>query len=420
MALVAIIAVASIVTPAEGSIPRRVDDVSLYAALAAAARPVATKNYPSAGYRLLGHPRASTGYGLLPRAHPRATVVIYAETRFKGFNFRRWKQRLANRQLSLDLALGVRDDPMQYADGPSLYQAFGYDSVNNGDPMGLCYFGLTNIPCTDTLKSAAGYGVGLLESGANLALSMPKMIGSNIADGYRGAKRVAGAYREGGLSGAYAESEQLRQEKVEQNKEMLLGMVPGYNTYKEGSKIVQTCEEEGAFACGRQIGKTTFSAGTDAALAYGTAKGVKTATDLGPTMETAVDGAFKGVARESRAGALSSSGSGVAPPVPSVIYREGTPAPSNLTPRSIDQGRLSFRESLSNPYPLSEGQRPVFRPGKNYFGVESGRLPTGSVMADGVPGSATTPAGHVSVTGATVEQLKRAVVTKGKFPKGGG
>jgi hypothetical protein len=35
--------------------------------------------------------------------------------------------------------------------------------------------------------------------------------------------------------------------------------------------------------------------------------------------------------------------------LPSVIYREGNPSPSNLTPRAIDQGKLSFRDSLSNP-----------------------------------------------------------------------
>ena len=149
----AIAIVASAVAPAEGSIPRRLDDMRLQTALAAPARPVATTSYPTAGYRLLGHPRASAGYGLLPRVRPRASVATYAETRVRSFNFLAWKQRLGNKELSLDLAVDVpvfrnrwydpetanftTPDPLGFVDGPSRYQAFGYDPVNNGDPMGL-------------------------------------------------------------------------------------------------------------------------------------------------------------------------------------------------------------------------------------------------------------------------------------------
>ena len=96
--------------------------------------------------------------------------------------------------------------------------------------------------------------------------------------------------------------------------------------------------------------------------------------------------------------------------LPSVIYREGNPSPSNLTPRAIDQGKLSFRDSLSNPYPLAEGQRPVFRPGEPYFGVATSRLPPGSVAVDNEP------VGHVYVQNATPGILKDAVIERGKFP----
>ena len=71
--------------------------------------------------------------------------------------------------------------------------------------------------------------------------------------------------------------------------------------------------------------------------------------------------------------------------LPDVIYRAGKTNPGNLTPRAVDDGVLSFRDSLSNPYPLEPGQQPVFRFGDNYFGVETSKLPAGSVMRTGPP-----------------------------------
>ena len=76
-----------------------------------------------------------------------------------------------------------------------------------------------------------------------------------------------------------------------------------------------------------------------------------------------------------------------------LIYREGTPRPGNLTPRPLDREMLSFRATLSNPYPLATCQRPVFRPGQDYFGIDVDRLPKGTVIADNLP------VGHVSVRG---------------------
>lgn len=93
-----------------------------------------------------------------------------------------------------------------------------------------------------------------------------------------------------------------------------------------------------------------------------------------------------------------------------VIYRGGGTNPGNLTPGAGHQGQLSFRQTLSNPWPLPEGSIPVLRPGKPYFAVDVNRLPYGSVILDNMP------PGHVSVINVAVETLKRAIVYTGKFP----
>jgi hypothetical protein len=95
--------------------------------------------------------------------------------------------------------------------------------------------------------------------------------------------------------------------------------------------------------------------------------------------------------------------------IPSVIYREGTPRPGNLTPRSVDNGSLSFRDSLSNP--IDSASRPVLRPGEPYIGIDTSQLPSGSVIMDGIP------PGHVSVSGVSPEELRQAVIERGIFPK---
>ncbi|MFT3881790.1 MAG: RHS repeat-associated core domain-containing protein [Gemmatales bacterium] len=112
--------------------------------------------------------------------------------------------------------------------------------------------------------------------------------------------------------------------------------------------------------------------------------------------------------------------------VPPIIYREGRSSPSNLTPRPQDNGNLSFRDSLSNPVNLGVpgplNGRPVFRPGEPFTAYDTSKLPPGTVRPDGVPGSTTTPPGHVSVNGASPEALKNAAIPRppgdsGKFPK---
>jgi hypothetical protein len=69
--------------------------------------------------------------------------------------------------------------------------------------------------------------------------------------------------------------------------------------------------------------------------------------------------------------------------------------------------RLETHFRIRNP--LESGQRAVFRFGDNYFGVETGNLPTGSVTRSGA-------AGHLGVTGVAPAQLKDAVVVTGKMP----
>ena len=93
------------------------------------------------------------------------------------------------------------------------------------------------------------------------------------------------------------------------------------------------------------------------------------------------------------------------------IYREGGRNPGNLTPRPQDEGMLSFRDSLSNPWPLPAGQRPVLRPGQEYIAVDPSKLPSGSVIHDNKP------PGHVSVFNISPEIIQEAVILKGRFPK---
>lgn len=92
----------------------------------------------------------------------------------------------------------------------------------------------------------------------------------------------------------------------------------------------------------------------------------------------------------------------------SLIYREGAPNPGNLRPRPIDAGRVSFRNSLSNPIP--KGERAVFRPGEPYFAVDTSLLPVEKVIRDD------NPPGHVSILNISPEDLRGAVCDRGKFP----
>lgn len=80
-----------------------------------------------------------------------------------------------------------------------------------------------------------------------------------------------------------------------------------------------------------------------------------------------------------------------------IIYRTGSRTPHALT----DSSGVSFRDSVSSSTSAAHPQ--VFRPGDKIWGVDTSRLPPGSVVRDG------RPPGHVSVS-ATPEQITAAII----------
>ena len=101
--------------------------------------------------------------------------------------------------------------------------------------------------------------------------------------------------------------------------------------------------------------------------------------------------------------------------VPSAIYRGGGKNPGSLTPRAVDEGMLSTRDSLSNPWPLAPGQKPTFPVGGPYQVIDTAKLPPGTVIRDGAPFGPQVP-GHVSVgPNVPAEVVKQAIIESGKF-----
>jgi RHS repeat-associated protein len=82
--------------------------------------------------------------------------------------------------------------------------------------------------------------------------------------------------------------------------------------------------------------------------------------------------------------------------IPERVYRGGGKNPGNLTPRPIDEGMLSTRDSLSNPWPLNAGQKPPLKAGEPIQVIDTSKLPSGSVIPDGAP-FGSQPPGHVSI-----------------------
>ena len=103
----------------------------------------------------------------------------------------------------------------------------------------------------------------------------------------------------------------------------------------------------------------------------------------------------------------------------SLIYRGATQGNPNHVALREGEDAVSFRDSISNALPEpGNPPQPVLRPGRNYIGVDTSQLPTGSVVYDGgtIVNGKLMPYGHVSVT-ASPEQIVNATVTGGKFPK---
>jgi hypothetical protein len=92
-----------------------------------------------------------------------------------------------------------------------------------------------------------------------------------------------------------------------------------------------------------------------------------------------------------------------------VLFRAGKPNPGNLKERPQDVDGVSFRDSISNPLP--RGDRPVFRPGDDYFGIDTSKLPPNSIIPDPKDPY------HFGVKGVPAEQLQKAVIpeTRGKL-----
>jgi hypothetical protein len=89
------------------------------------------------------------------------------------------------------------------------------------------------------------------------------------------------------------------------------------------------------------------------------------------------------------------------------IFRAGRTNPGNFTPRAGEEA-VSFRNSLSNP--IDSKANPVFKPGTDFVEVDVARLPNAKVVLDN------SPPGHVSVSGASAQELKDAVIDRGRLP----
>ena len=94
-------------------------------------------------------------------------------------------------------------------------------------------------------------------------------------------------------------------------------------------------------------------------------------------------------------------------PVPPRIYRSGRYNESAAKDIRVDADGVSFRDSISNPFPKPENL--PMRPGP-YIIVDPSKLPPGTVIPDGVP------PGHVTVT-ATLKEIVEGMVGHGSLPK---
>lgn len=178
----------------------------------------------------------------------------------------------------------------------------------------------------------------------------------------------------------------------------------------------------GAVTLGRMLAAGTFRAMGPGLIRAGAAGAANIAVGYGASYFTCTpyslqhavfDFGFGGITRFRSAPIAPGFAAKAGDDAPSVIYRGGGRNPANLRPRP-DEDALSFRDSLSNPLPPG---RPVLHPGKEYIGIDTSKLPPGSVVPDGVPGSAIKPPGHVSVYLDDVETLRAAIIEHSTFPR---
>jgi len=271
--LLAIVTVAGIALPAEGSIPRDVDDQRLLLALAAEQRPVGTS---ATAYRLLGHPRAASGYGLLPRAPSRVGRDLRGNTR-QDLQFCSWEVTLRNqrglcrtrgrctattigfhgrpvdeatglmyfRNRWLDPELGrfVTPDPLGFVDGPSMYIFAGYDPVNMSDPLGLACPGCNNPDLFKMSKPPTARQEAVArEAGAMLVEFTPAGMVTDAAAFFRGRDYLRDDEEFGGVDRFLTGLGMLPLvpgSKLRQGKRLLVsGVQNSYGMAKRGFKAV--------------------------------------------------------------------------------------------------------------------------------------------------------------------------------------
>jgi RHS repeat-associated protein len=70
----------------------------------------------------------------------------------------------------------LSEDPLRDVDSPNLYQYAGHNSFNATDPLGLCFFGLTDRNCWDSVKQSAEFAKTELQRVANAVNSIPQQL----------------------------------------------------------------------------------------------------------------------------------------------------------------------------------------------------------------------------------------------------
>jgi RHS repeat-associated protein len=314
-------------------------------------------------------------------------------------------------------------DPMFEADDPGQLDGFSYTANNPvtfSDPTGTC-IKIDGIVCGSELKTAAGRKK-LNDGEADQNNRMKRLdMGADWAAAQRKADPERYAIHKpkpqhhkslwdratGGIAKAASGSLHWAE-----NHSNVVGMVAGV-------AAGLTCEAltagAGTVLCGA-IGGFVQSATTDGLnVAAGDESWSQFGVDVGiGTVAGALGGAAGGKILGGSARAAEEAGAAEQEmAIPAVIYRGGGKSPSNFRLRE-GESALSFRDSLTNPLPPG---KPVLHPGKEYVGLDTSKLPAGSVVPDGVPGSTLTPPGHVSVYVDDPMVLKAAIIESGKFPK---
>jgi hypothetical protein len=284
----------------------------------------------------------------------------------------------------LETGVFLSRDPAGHVDGPNVYTYVRQNPWTAFDPEGL------DMARAGTALTKGNYLLAALEytmvADTIRTYDVAEYLGNTATGSY-------GLARESGDSKASATA---------QSAVMVVSTVSGVRDLTEGitgAEMNYSGGKTGAVDDIRdQNGKRVVKTASGILQVSAVATGIQQAAGLGASAKSTLQTVTKEVTAAKET-------------VPPTIYREGNPSPGNLTPRAVDKGNLSFRDSLSNPWPLEPGQRPVLRSGESYFGVNTSKLPPGSVIPDNLP------PGHISVKDVPAPTLKDAVSERAKFPK---